>query len=194
MKQPYPSSPTRPPKAHFYFTVYADGTEVHFETQGYAELFAAARTYEELTRGHKVKIKNNTATVCTDSHRLTIKGVTKTILDLKLAREEQAWTPRIPKRIQIWSHITSSQPEEPNAGTVIPPTKKTPKQAPRHKTQKASPKGMISVAEIAATMNIQPNKARGLLRKAKIQKPKSGWTFKKNDPIIEQIREVLKQG
>lgn len=211
LKPHSPSSPTRPPVEHFYFTVRTDeGEEVWFFTHGFGAEYAAHYWISAILEHPAAQNwKDDNTLVLTDDngYTLTIKGShLEDMIEYQPNKEEKQWTPPYPDSAQlerltrfetISSRTTPSQPEEPNASE--PKTKSTPKpkpikQAPRHRSQKPSPDGTITVAALCAEYNLQPNKGRNLLRKAKIEKPQGGWTFKLDDPILPTIREVLAKG
>jgi len=211
LKPHSPSSPTRPPVEHFYFSIRdADGEELRFFTHGFGALYAAhywITAILEHPSTQNWKTPNYLVLTAPNGHELHIKGSDlEGAIEYTPTKEESQWTPPEPdathlrrlENFETTSHRTmSSQPEEPTASE--PKTKSTPKpsqprQAPRHRSQKASPEGTITVAQICAELNIQPNKGRQLLRKAQIQKPKAGWTFKTDDPLLTTIREVLAKG
>lgn len=206
LKPHSPSSPARPPVEHFYFTVRTDeGDKVRFFTRGFGAEYAAHYWISAILEHPATQNWKDTNTLvlqADNGYTLTIKGShLEDMIEYQPNKEEKQWTPPYPDSAQlerltrfetISFRTTPSQPEEPNASE--PKTKSTPKQALRHRSQKPSPDGTITVAAICAELNIQPNKGRQLLRKAKIQKPQGGWTFKLDDPMVTMIRELLAKG
>ena len=206
----YPSSPTRPPSHHIYFTIRdKHGEETRFFTHSFGAAYAAYHWADAIY------------TSCTehgcefnwiDDYRLVIThpktGTTLTLyehdlqnlLEYEPNKEEQAWTPPYPDSAQLertktfwdWQpmssfHTSTSEPEEPQPSTPKP----KPKTQNRHRSQKEAPKGMTTVAILAAEADIPANKARQILRKNKIQKPEGGWTFKTSDPQVQVIRDLF---
>lgn len=212
-----PSSPTRPPVEHLYFTIHnEEGEEVRFFTHGFGAMYAVKHWLDEILDPHpdiKEKWMDNGTILLRhkSGYTLTIKGShLEEAVDYQLNKEEKQWTIPYPDSAQVeklttfWnprmapsSHLKSSPENEsaeskPTKTSTKKPSK--PKPAPRHRSQKPSPDGTITVAQICAELNIQPNKGRQILRKAKIQKPAGGWTYKLDDPTLTTIRELLSKG
>lgn len=209
LKPHSPSSPTRPPIEHFYFTIKnADGDEVRFFTHAFAAEYAAhywITAIMEHPATQNWKDDNTVVLTADNGWTLTVKGShLEDMIEYKPTKEEAQWSPPIPDSSKLQSLETfevprsrASQPTEPEeTEQKTKSTKKPskPKPAPRHKSQKPSPEGTLTVAALCAEYQIQPNKGRQLLRKAKIKKPEGGWTFKTDDPILTTIREILAKG
>jgi hypothetical protein len=81
------------------------------------------------------------------------------------------------------------------AEDMLPP-KQTLKKLPKEKKPKVREvrAGMTTVAAIASEYGLIPREARGLLRAAKIAKPKVGWAYDAKDPALAVVRELLKAG
>ena len=203
-----PSSPSRPPMEHLYFTTRdADGETVDFRTHGFGALYAVHAWLEEIMDPHPDIKENwiNDTTVRLEhksGYTLTIKGSDpQSAIEYEPTKEEAQWTIPYPdsttveKLTTFWqtikpsSHMTTSSSEESSK-----PEKPKPAAPKRHKKQKPAPDGQITVAMICEELGLAPNKGRNLLRKAKIEKPAGGWTFKKDDPILKTIRKVLEAG
>lgn len=194
LKPPYPSSPNRLPIDHLYFRL--TGRTDSLNTIGFSALYAERyflNTILELHPNHKW-LDSNTIEITNLDLTLTIKGAKlEDALEYTPTQEEAKWHPEEPdlttlRRIANF-HLTSRVDEEaPTTKAPAPP----PTQSYRHKTQKPSrTDGNITVASIAASLNIQPNKARNILRKANIQKPPQGWEFSPDDPQIAIITKLL---
>jgi hypothetical protein len=74
-----------------------------------------------------------------------------------------------------------------------PPKKSKPAAVKKPKMREVRA-GMITVAAIAPEYGLLPREARGLLRAAKIAKPKVGWACDAKDPVLTVWRDVLKAG
>lgn len=196
----YPSSPTRPPVEHLSFRIKdPEATTIRFFTHAFGAFYAAQYWLDTILDNypqHKWQ-DSNTIHIEHNDHLLIIKGShLEDVLEYKPTKEEKAWEPPEPDINYLNSLMSLGKiPKIPEASIPqkTPPNKKPSIQTSRHKTQKQPDKGYITVAQIAAELNIAPNKARNLLRKAKIQKPKAGWTFKTKDPAVKEIREILKK-
>lgn len=198
LKPAYPSSPYRNPIAHFYLQARdADGEHVFFYTKAYAARYAAhhfiTTILNELEDCETHWLDNDqllithTPTLST----LLIRGELEDAIEYTPTREEAAWT--LPRSDYFRAITFYHQKQEQVVVPVAPPKER---QAPkRHKTTKApQSSNQVTVAQIAEQLNIQPNKARNILRKANIKKPEQGWTFNTNDPMIQTIRKLLSAG
>jgi hypothetical protein len=213
LKPHAPSSPTRPPVCHFYFQARnPDGEHTFFFTIGYAALYAGHHFITQLLESledcethwldNDQLLITHTPTLST----LLVKGELEDAIEYQPTKEESQWTiphsdtQSLRRAIMFWSHSptsttddkpTSSTENAPSAGKTSKPTS-APK---RHKTTKAPAQSdQITVAQIAEQLNIAPNKARNILRKANISKPTQGWTFNTNDPQVNVIRKLLQAG
>jgi len=193
---------------HLYFTTKnADGETIDFRTHGFGAMYAVSAWFEEIMDPHpdiveNWKTDNHVDLVHKSGYTLTIKGTDLTAaIEYTPTKEEKTWTIPYPdkvtveklttfwQRIQPSSHTPTSDSEEPSTKP-----KKVMRTSKRHKTQKPAPDGMVTVAMICEELDLAPNKGRNLLRKAKIEKPKHGWTFKEDDPILDTVRKVLGAG
>ncbi len=213
LKPHAPSSPYRNPVCHFYFQARdPNGDHTFFFTIGYAALYAGhhfiTRLLNEIEDCETHWLDNDqllithTPTLST----LLVKGELEDAIEYQPTKEEASWTIPHPdtqalrRAIMFWSHSptsttddksTSSTENAPSAGKTSKPTS-APK---RHKMTKAPPTSdQITVAQIAEQLNIAPNKARNILRKANIQKPDNGWTFNTSDPMVQTITKLLQAG
>lgn len=209
MLEPHnPSSPTRPPVEHLYFTVHDDeGETVLFLTHGFGAFYAVKRWLEEIMDPHPdIKeswINDNTILLRhkPTNHTLTIKGsYLEEATNYQYTKEEAKWTIPYPdtqtvERLTTFYNLkmrpSSHMKPSEDTNTSKPSSTKPPQ---RHKSTKPPKEGYITVAELASKHQIQPNKARNILRKANIQKPEDGWTFKKDDPMVQKIEDLLKAG
>ncbi|UOF81720.1 ecf RNA polymerase sigma factor-anti-sigma complex [Caudoviricetes sp.] len=207
LKPHAPSSPYLNPVCHFYFQARdPEGNSTFFFTIGYAALYAGHRFITQLLEDledcethwldNDQLLITHTPTLST----LTIKGELEDAIEYNPSKEEAAWTIPHPDtqslRRATMFYLTPTTVDRSTSSTENEEPSKPKPQAPkRHKTTKPpSSSDQITVAQIAEELNIAPNKARNILRKAEIQKPEQGWTFNTNDPIIETIRKLLSAG
>ena len=187
MKEPYPSCPTRPPITCLYFTGYTDGEEEYFEAYTYAELYSARRWLDIIFEEYPDQNwqDENTLVLTLDNHTLKIKSYNlEDVIEYEPTKEEKNWQPGILNRIiYFWKKPEKKAPPVQTA-------EKTPR-PPRN--IKPPAKGMITVAQIAEEYGLSANKARNILRKAKMSKPKEGWTFKKGDKTLDKIHKLFKK-
>lgn len=194
LPNPSPSSPARPPKYHLYFTIKHNGEDTSFFTQAWTQLYAVANIVQRITNalGEPRWLNSSTISYQKDDYQLIIKEHhLEDIIEHPLTETEKAWTPHHPYSSQINRALTFSE-TAPIAPTPEPDEK--PKVQPRrHKKTKPSPDGQTTIPVLAEEYNIQPNKARQILRKNNISKPPTGWTFDNKDPILKTIRQLFQQ-
>lgn len=203
----YVSSPTRNPRYHPSFTIRDDqGQEERFFTHAFRTAYAAHYWLTTIItacteRGCTQNWKSPVRLVFTDpttNRTLEVKeDAIEDLIEYEPTQQESQWTPPYPQSQQLarvsrfwdWQRTLSSptptsEPEEQ--------PKSTPKAPNRHKTTKAPPSpDQITVAQLAQEANIPSNKARQILRKAGFQKPANGWTYSKNDPQVQKIRDLF---
>lgn len=200
LKNHSPSSPTRPPVEHLYFTVFdPDNNEMRFVTHAFATYYAAYHWLNTITSKHKPNWKTSNIFECQHKgYTLVVRGShIEDILEAKYTKEELSWTPPYPENIAL-EHLTNfSVPTRSSVSTITEdsdkpkPQKKPSKPISRHKSTKPSPHGMITVAQMAEQLQIPPNKARQMLRKANIKKPDHGWSYKIDSPEHKAIFKIL---
>lgn len=213
LKPHAPSSPYRNPVCHFYFQARdPEGNHTLFFTIGYAAQYAAHHFITQLLDqvedcethwlDNDQLLITHTPTLAT----LLVKGELEPAIEYTPTKEEASWTiPQLDTNILrratlFWSHSPTSTTDDKLTSSTEsekPSMQRSkPKSAPkRHKTTKAPPTSdQITVAQIAESLNIQPNKARNILRKANTQKPTNGWTFNTSDPIVQTITKLLQAG
>jgi hypothetical protein len=207
LKHHAPSSPTRPPTCCFYHTILApdDSIELFF-THSYATSYAGHHWITSLLDVKPpVQIRwqdNNTLTLThPNGYKLKVHSYElEDLIEYKLNKEEQLWQMPFPdsaslSKARLFYQSSTSEPTAPSKSTdsiSVTNTRRPPK---RHKSQKSpSDETLITVAQISEELNVAPNKARNILRKANIQKPENGWTFKKDDPLVAKIRSLLAKG
>ena len=217
IEQEMVSSPTRTPRYHpFFSTKDADGQEVRFFTHAFRTAYAAHHWLDVIMTA----CADSCTTSWKDEQTLvfthTETGYTLSIREYHLEdvieyepnKEEAAWTPNYPDSAQLdrlthfWDqrslilHNTDSEENTTDSSPEPAPSKKPskPKTQNRHRSQKEAPKGMTTVAILAAEAGIPANKARQMLRKAGIQKPEGGWTFKTSDPTVKKITALFAKG
>jgi hypothetical protein len=192
---------------HLYFTTRdPEGETVDFRTHGFGALYAVHAWLEEIMDPHPDIKANwlNDTTVCLEhksGYTLTIKGTDpQAAIEYEPTKEEAQWTIPYPDSTTVerlttfWTRIKPSS-HMPTSGSDDKQPKEKAAPAPkRHKTTKPAPEGQVTVAMICEELGLAPNKGRNLLRKAKIEKPKHGWTFDQDDPALVTIRKVLEAG
>lgn len=190
------SSPNKPPIACLYFRVHdQDSEEILFIAQPFGSIESAAYWLDELTLlDEEITTKRNAKkeTVLirhSNGHSLTILGVTDAIYSFSMFTNTYQPGPKDQSHLnRLKSFYKKPEPKPEPKKTEAKPAP----QPKRHKSTKAV-NGMITVAQMAESLNIQPNKARQILRKANIQKPPHGWSYKEGSKEAKNILKILKQ-
>ena len=175
-----PSSPQRPPADHLYFTITDQhNTTLLNITQSFGSLYAVKYWITQLT--NNPQISNNQITTTTNNLTLTIKGsYLKEAIAYKPKKEERQWTPPYPQSHTL-QRIKDRLSHQPSSLTT--------KSSKKGKT--ASTKSYIDIKSLSKTANKTPQKIRQILRQNRINKPKTGWRWQKNDPTLQKIIELL---
>lgn len=112
------------------------------------------------------------------------------LIDYEYSASEAEWELPEPYLSQALRFRSDSY-HRPQPKVVSDNTDK-PARVPREKKEK-SPRpardGLISIADIAEELKMEPREARGILRKAKIEKPDAGWAWSKNE--VDTIKKLL---
>lgn len=201
LKPPYPSSPQRPPIEHLKFTITNNDeeTETFFITKAFAASYAAHHWLDQITQDRKLVWHNeNYFTITEDNTTLHVRGDhLEDMIEYQPTAEEQQYIPQPPDshhlyRVKHFDTIAPQPTPTPPVQTEEKPVSVSYKAPKRHKSTKLPSDGYITVAQMANDLNLQPNKARNILRKANIKKPPNGWTYKIDSPEHKQILKVLK--
>jgi hypothetical protein len=202
LKPAHPSSPSRPPIEHLYFTFFnPENDQVNFFSQAFAAAYAAHRWLDHIlseTPARQRWIDPNHLELEHDDYRLIIKGThLEDMIEYQPTKEEKQWTPPYPDNVFLdhartfWIPMssTSMHTEDPEPE---PKPKKVYKTQNRHRSTKPpSDPNSITVAQLAQEADIPSNKARQILRKAEFTKPPNGWTYKIDDPLVAKIRKLF---
>lgn len=186
--EPWPSSPSRPPKATIYFT--AD-KEHFFAAIPFGHYYSARHYVQSIldTNPNHSWLDDNTIEVRGDNHTLQIKSPhLEEIVEYQPKPDELDWRPAYPDSQTLQRLVSFDAPVRAEPILKQPsPEKKPARRAKSRKTQD----GFITVAELADEYNISSGKARNLLRKANFKKPSQGWQFTPDDPLLKQVRAIL---
>lgn len=194
---PHPSAPRNNPIEHLYFLIFdQDSNHIRLFTHAFAHLQPAAHWLQPLFELPHTKACWTTPNLITVTHAngysLVIKG--KYLEDIAELKLDKSYNIPYPDNIAL-EHIKRFHIHSTSEETEIKTTTPKPvsfKANERHKSQKApSLENHITVAQIAAEIGITSNRARQILRRSKIEKPKHGWSFERTDPLVETITTLL---
>lgn len=175
----FPSSPARPPKYDVTFQS-PRGFSVHC----FCTLEATRTLIDKVVDAYSIKWLSSTEFMAGDisvrSHHL--EDIMESTGTVSLPYPYPRFISDIRGDRPASSPTTSLTYQDPPAST---PRAKA--QAPR-----ASRTGLTTIADICAELKIEPRIARGILRKAKIDKPAEGWAWSDPAPIAKLIKDNMK--
>lgn len=200
-----------------YYGFYVSRPEQdRFIYQYFQSLYAAKHFLDILIQDHKPTwLNSDRLTIDTPTGTILIRGVThKGINSLEAAmehtytKEEAAFSFDDTHQAMYQSFALGQTPTPEEArvmdveGTIDhrastkPPSIKpasTPRE-PKPKQPRASKDGLVTIQQIASDNNWDAKHCRAALRKAKIEKPESGWAFPTSDVprITKAIKDNLK--
>lgn len=200
LREPFPSSPTKPPK----YAVY--GTYPHDAEPGRSRLlvvpflatYAAKHFVETLLQGGKFKWQSPTILIGENGVKVKSDQLEE-IIEYEYVGNEASW--------ELPSHMTQqaegirreyreddvSRPDPTGAeGDDAPEQPTKPKREPKPEKPKIDKSGLVSVGEIAEQMGIEARDARGALRKQKVEKPDGGWLWTPDK--VDGIKKIIKAG
>lgn len=200
LREPFPSSPTKPPK----YAVY--GTYPHDAEPGKSRLlvipflatYAAKHFVETLLQNGGFKWKSPTIIVGDNGVKVKSDQLEE-IMEYEYVGAEASW--ELPARMVQQADMIrreyredSERPDPTGAEDEDAPERpsKKPKREPKPEKVKIDKSGLVSVGEIAEQMGIEARDARAALRKQKIEKPDGGWLWKPDK--VDDIKKIIKAG
>lgn len=188
LKEPFPSSPSSPPKYGLYFR---RGGKIKAYIP-FLSMYAAKKFLMAALQEFSYKWVDGTSDgmgeAIRDETGLIIEGAgLESILDYKYSKSEEEWELPPPYAHQAL-HIRSHRPP-PAEHLVVPEEPKKPRKERKPREPRPDRSGLISIADIAQELDMKPGEARAILRKSKIEKPSVGWAWSTED--ADKIRTVL---
>lgn len=186
---PYPAAPYRPGK-HCLYVHKGQG----FMTAIFAATYSAKKYLDILLGDDEIsKVKGITGVedtiVSSTGIRVRCSEIQE-IIDHKYSAKEEEWQIEEPHTTQALSFRSNSHDRiELSGPTAEGETPTRIKREKKQSTPKPSKEGLVSIAEIAAQLNMQPREARGILRDKKIPKPGAGWCWDKGE--VDNIKQIL---
>lgn len=179
LKEPFPSSPSRNPIHVLYIS---KGEKENIQT--FAATYSTKKFVEAILEDDEWVLE-------TSQHLKASSGIhircseMKAIMEYKYTPEEKAWELPHPYPREAFAFRHGRLPNAPERA----PERVTAPKKPR--VPRASREGLISIGDLAEELNMKPRDARGILRKAKLEKPACGWAWSKED--AEDIRDLIRR-
>lgn len=188
MEQPYPSSPSVPPKYCLYMRYPHDAPEgeARLLIVNFYGTYAAKKTLEAVIGDDEYKWKmSNKSTMLRGNPDtiITSRGVKirepsalDEIIEYEYTREEEAWEVP-PEKLRTIRSFLRPYPDE-----AIPSENGKHEEEPlrrdrAERTPRPSREGLVNISEICERLRLEPRNARAILRKAQIAKPEQGWAW-----------------
>lgn len=204
LREPFPSSPTKPPK----YAVY--GTYPHDAEPGQSRVvvvpflatYAAKRFVEALLQGGSFKwlaadkqLGRNVPDTVVGENGVRVRcDLLEEIIEYEYTEGEAQW--ELPDETRRHADMVRREVRDEPEGL---PTEgggedrpKKPKKEPKPEKVKVDKSGLVTVGDIAEQMGIEARDARAALRKKKVEKPDVGWAWAPDK--VEDIKKVIKSG
>lgn len=194
---PFGSAPSKPAK----FSLRGeweneDGSPGKMQLRTFRGIWGAKLLFDFWVEGGDVRWINSTKLV-TEEGMTIISPELEQIAEYELSKKEQAyvWPEPFLTEVTAFKNRVSVKTSSPKAeNSKVDKPKREPRQPKEKKerTPRPSKDGLITVAEIAKELGVEPRIARGALRQSKTPKPDAGWAWPKAE--AEKIKAVIKKG
>lgn len=188
---PFGAAPYRPGKHCLYVRKGSNLMVVVFAATYSAKKFIDILLEEDTIAKTRSLNGLPTTIVSSSDIRITCDEIDE-ILEHKYSSREEEWELGEPDRTNAMRFRNSSGYEE---SAEIAHNRQDGERAPREKkekvekTAKPSKEGLVTIAEIAAELKIEPRDARAALRSAKVEKPVVGWAWAKGE--VDKIKKIV---
>jgi len=182
--EPYPSSPTRPPRYNVWLK-YGEGFG-KMQVHNWCTDWAAWKCLEIVINGRGFSKMDTDIGVwyVTDDNELMFKVVEPTGDNLIERKPQNSWVPGGNTMSQLQAVAGIIKPDEPKPDDTRAANKsKTRTRAP------VSRDGLVSIGDICADLGMNPRDARKILR-GKVEKPDAGWCWPTDE--ADAIKKLLK--
>lgn len=187
LEPPYPAAPYRPTKYCLYVT-----KNENLATWGFTAAYAAKKFLEILladdTLDRITSLNGKPTTILSSSGIKVFCDEIDELLDYEYTANEKLWGLNEPEFSNALRFRNSSGYEQ-STRVVQSDNADQPKKEKPQKIPKPSKEGLISIAEIAASLKMEPRDARAALRAAKVEKPVVGWAWSKSE--VDTIKKIL---
>lgn len=205
LRQPFPSSPSRPPK----FSIHLTDEDGRLCVFCFCELYPAKRMIELVADGDADEMRWSGSNEVYLPNGVRIAGdsfaVLEKIVEHEYTRDEAAWVTPEPYAT-MWRTFGRKGAVVDDDGNELKPIaiattgrrsrrERKPRERVERVKREASPRrervdGQTTIADIAQEVGMLPRDARAILRKANEPKPASGlWAWGEAD--AERIRKLL---
>lgn len=195
LQEPFGSAPSRPGKYAIYARKKAPGESVAAKQLILvaAATYAARHIFDHLIPDGNFKWLNNTTVVTPDGIEVQCAQLEE-IVDYDLKGQELDWMlpepyPRDILRFRGEAIREAEQRRE--HGDTVPVHPERAHDKPKRERTPRPPRngaGMVSIAQIAARINMEAREARAILRAANVDKPPQGWEWgTKGADVIERL-------
>jgi len=182
LEQPFPSSPSRPPKFSIYcrYPHNAPMGEARRFVWTFSAAYAARHFIDRIIGEDKFKWKRRN--IIQTARGVEIRVLDEddgleTVMEYEMTRAEEAWQIPEPRCRELETFLRPLGDEartEPHAARTTAP--------------RASRDGLVSMAQICARVGIEPRDGRAALRRARIDKPDAGWAWAADEAVkIEKL-------
>jgi hypothetical protein len=161
----------------------------------YCGVFAAKKAFDHIVSEEEYKWLDS-KTIQTESGLKVRSDQLEEIVEYDFSKEQQEWD--FPEEERRKFYAIRSRPEdreqarkERNERLGVDQDDK-PERTKKERTPRASREGLVTVQMIAEEFGIEPREARGILRKAKVEKPSAGWAG--NETWADNIRKIIEKG
>jgi hypothetical protein len=181
LEEPYPSSPSRPPK----YVIYTD-KGVHT----FCALYAAKHALD-LIIGDRPYSWADDSRIIFEEGGYVRSAHLEEIMEHEFTEAEAAFIVPEPYR----SAYTGKDPDIEARLPVSRRSTSDDRDEPKPKPKSRNNGGLVSVGDIATQLGIEPRVARATLRAMRVSKPTHGWAWEQDeaDRIMEQIRAKVKK-
>lgn len=195
LAEPFSSAPFRGADYQFYCEGGPGGKEAFYHIMACAP-YAAKKFLDAVMQGAEYRWVDEYGhmqqAIRLHGSNMRITGPTlEKVLKHEYTEDEARWEIGEPMLSEIKRFLDptyrSFKVVEGGGGKVEKPKREKKERKPR-----PSRDGLVSVADIAKEMEINPREARGALRAMKAEKPAEGWAWPKDK--VEEIKKIIKKG
>lgn len=208
---PFPSSPKRPPS---YNLKLENKTRGLFYVGAFCELYACKYVTDLVLASREWEWVNTKTIECEDGLTITSDSLEQ-IIEYEFKGKESKWVPPAPyfgqwhaiaagqsisDAVQRKSRTSAGDTDAPEASTASEGTSSRKKRSsassdvpstPKQPKQRVAKDGLVTVAEIAEQLGLDPKACRIALRKSNTAKPDAGWAWPPGE--VDAIKATIKK-
>lgn len=197
LREPFPSSPTNPPKYAVYCSYPHDAApgQSRMIVMCFLATYAAKHFVNAVLQDEGFKWSKSDTIIGDNGVKVRCEGL-EDIIEYDWEAGEKGWElpPAMIKQTELLRReYRDDAPVSTGAeGDEEVERPKKPKKEPKPEKVKVDKTGLVSVGEIAEQMGIEARDARGALRKQKVEKPDGGWLWAPDK--VDGIKKIIKAG